>query len=307
VEVLLRRGQKKRKREREILLWHRPVASASSAAASYGGARARGRGRRRGTLARAPGGACSGARSHSPRKETAVGVGEQGGAEKNGEWGAGAGRARFTNGAWTDFAEGLGPRSPLRWLGCERGARSQACVGAAGIQAPVLVWCFSSRRNCSPQLHSTTAAPGLEWQIPQQKLLIAFAQQQQQQQHLSRPRAANRVLGCRRVRQSFNRVRPSGVQGKKIKHALPAATGARLMRELVATGYGQFVSAAVLFTAEVGRAAGPRRRRRSFFDLARIFFVGASEGQGAGCPRVPVPVPAPRLRLTSLSLPGTST
>jgi hypothetical protein len=74
------------------------------------------------------------------------------------------------------------------------------------------------------------------------------------------------------------------------------------MRELVATGYGQFVSAAVMFTADVGRAAGPRRRRRSFFDLARIFFVGASEGQGAGCPRVPVPVPAPRLRLTSLSV-----
>jgi hypothetical protein len=138
-------------------------------------------------------------------------------------------------------------------------------VGAAGLQAPVLVWCFSSRRNCSP-----TAAPGLECQIPPQKLLIAFAQQQQ---HLSRPRAANRVLGCRRVRQSFNRLRPSpsGAQGKKIKLALPAATGARLMRELVATGYGQFVSAAVMFTADVGRAAGPRRRRRSFLTWRESF------------------------------------
>jgi hypothetical protein len=126
------RTKKKEEREREILLRHWPVASAASVAASCGGARAaactRARGRRRGTLARAPGGACSGARSHYPRKETAVGVGEQGGAEKNGEWGAGAGSA------WTDFAEGLGPRSPLRWLGCERGARSQACVGAAGLQ-----------------------------------------------------------------------------------------------------------------------------------------------------------------------------
>lgn len=107
--------------------------------------------------------------------------------------------------------------------------------------------------------------PGLEWQIPQQKLLIAFAQQQQQQHH--------RVLGCRRVRQSFNRLRPSpsGAQGKKIKLALPAATGARLMRELVATGYGQFVSAAVMFTADVGRAAGPRRRRRSFLTWRESF------------------------------------
>lgn len=53
-----------------------------------------------------------------------------------------------------------------------------------------------------------------------------------------------------------------------------------------------------------GWGRGSPAASEEFFDLARIFFVGASEGQGAGCPRVPVPVPAPRLRLTSLSLPA---
>jgi hypothetical protein len=82
-----RKGQ--REREREILLLrHRPVASASSAAASCGGAGAAAWTRGRGTLARAPGGACSGARSHSPGKATPVVVGDWGSraGQRGAEW-----------------------------------------------------------------------------------------------------------------------------------------------------------------------------------------------------------------------------
>jgi len=139
------------KRDREILLRHRAVASASSAAASYGGAPAaawtRGRGRwgQRGTLARAPGGACSGARSHSPGKQTPVGVGEQGNVERN--WGV-CGKSAIKNGAWMDFAAGLGsslhslasfalfrrtqPSACVNFLPAGRDGKRGSVVGAAG-------------------------------------------------------------------------------------------------------------------------------------------------------------------------------